>query len=203
MTISLETLNRPGYCERLESLSLPALVRVAQDGAGLAPTAAETLLGITAGDIALQALELSQKGYVSFIKSAACTTTDAVTIELIARGVTFPASSVRRIEITAHSCDDAGVASYERRFVIEGAATPVIGTFGGVAATETTMLKGSAGSEVAFDYTRTEQAAAESQTFALAAGASTLTFTYTGQSGDVTNVWFQVKVFPKIALPFV
>lgn len=202
MSTSNLTLSRVAYCERLESLSPRALLGLALDGQGLAPTTAETTLGLTAGEIAAQALELATKGYVKFVRTGRCTTTDTITLELIARGVTFDAGFVRRIEISAHSVDDAGVASYERRFVIEGGATPTINTFGGVGTTETTMLKGSAGSEVAFDYTRTVQAGTEDQTFALAAGASTLTFTYTGQSGDVTNVYFEIRVFPKLALTF-
>lgn len=202
MTTSNLTLSRVAYCERLEDFKIAKLLAIGLSG-GLAPTAAETLLGLTAGDIADQALELATKGYVSFTRTGTCSTNDAVTLELVARGVSaVSASFVRRIEILAHSVDDAGVASFERRFIIEGGATPTINTFGGVETTEGTMLKGSAGSEVAFDYARTVQVGTEAQTFGFAAGAGTLTFTYTGQSGDVTNFRFEVRVFPKVALTF-
>lgn len=201
MATSNLTLSRVAYCERLEDLSLRQLLAVGQSG-GLAPTTAETALGLTAGDIADQAIELATQGFISFTRTGTCSTNDAVTLELIARGVTCSAGFVRRIEVDSISVDDAGLCAFERRFVIEGGATPTIQVFGEAAAAETTMLKGSAGSEVAFDYTRTQPASSEAQTFGLAAGASTLTFTYTGQSGDVTNFRFRVKVFPKVALTF-
>ena len=136
MTTSNLTLNRPGYCERLEFLGLPELLRVGLDGSGMAPTTAETALGITAGDIAAQALELAHKGYVSFVRTGRCTTNDTITLELVARGVTADAGFVRRIEIRAHSVDDAGLVSFERRFIIEGASTPIVDIFLGDNATE-------------------------------------------------------------------
>lgn len=202
MSTSNLTLNRPGYCERLEFLALPDLLKVGLDGAGLNPTTAETALGITAGDIAAQALELAHKGYVSFVRTGRCTTNDTITLELVARGVTADAGFVRRIEIRAHSVDDAGVASYERRFIVEGGATPTLQFFGGVTGYETQIESAQGGASTAADYTRTQQAGSEAQTFAFAAGAGSLTFTYTGQSGDVTNVWFEIRVFPKLALTF-
>jgi hypothetical protein len=202
MTTSNLTLSRVGYAERIENIAPRTLLRMALDGQGLEPTAAEVLLGITAGDIAAQILELATKGYVSFVRTGNCTTNDAVTLELMARGVTAAASTVRRIEIQAHSIDDAGLASYERRFIVEGAATPVLGTFGGAAAVETTIETATGGASTAIDYTRTVQVGTEPQTFAFAAGAGTLTFTYTGQTGDVTNFRFEIRVFPKIALTF-
>lgn len=201
MATSNLTLSRVAYCERLEDFKLAKLLGIGLSG-GLAPTTAEAALGLTAGDIADQALELACKGYVSFTRTGTCSTNDAVTLELVARGVTASAGFVRRIEIRAISVDDAGVASYERRFEIEGGATPTINTFGGVVTSEETLLKGSAGSEVALDYTRTVQVGTEAQTFGFAAGAGSLTFTYTGQTGDVTNFRFEVRVFPKVALTF-
>lgn len=202
MTTSNLTLSRAGYCERLEGFGLAELLRIGQDGSGLAPTAAETLLGITAGDIAAQALEMALRGYVTFKRTFTCSTNDTVTLELIARGVTADAGFVRRLETRVHSVDDAGVASFERRYFIEGGATPTINYMGGVVTSEETLLKGSAGSEVALDYTRSVQVGTEAQTFALAAGAGTLTFTYTGQSGDVTNGEFEIRVFPKTKITF-
>lgn len=202
MTTSNLTLSRPAYCERLENFGLAELLRMGQDGSGMAPTTAETTLGITAGDIAAQALELALRGYVTFKRTFTCSTNDTVTLELIARGVTFDAGFVRRLEARVHSVDDAGLASFDRRYIIEGGTTPTVTYFGSGSTTEETMLKGSAGSEVAFDYTRTGQAAAEAQTWAVAAGASTLTFTYTGQSGDVTNGEFEIRVFPKTKITF-
>jgi hypothetical protein len=197
-----QNLARVYYCERLEQFDRLTLLRMGTDGTGLTPTSTETTGGLTAGDIAAQALQLALDGYVSFKFTARATTNDAVTLELIARGVSFAAGTTRRVEIYAHSVDDAGVAAYERRFIIEGGTTPTVLNFGENANAETTSLKGSAGSEVAFDATRTVATGTEAQTFALAAGASTLTFTYTGQSGDVTNAVVEIRVYPKSGLVY-
>lgn len=202
MTTSNLTLNRVGYCERLENFGLAELLRMGADGSGLAPTTAETTLGITAGDIAAQALELALRGYVTFRRTGTCSTNDAVTLELIARGVTAAAGTMRRVACLAHSVDDAASASYERSFVVEGAATPVLYHLGGAEAVQRTIETATGGASTSIDLTRTTQAGTEAQTFAFAAGASTLTFTYTGQSGDVTNFDFEVRVYPKSALTF-
>lgn len=196
MTTSNLTLNRPGYCERLEFLGLPELLRVGLDGSGMAPTTAETALGITAGDIAAQALELALNGYVTFRRTGTCSTNDAVTLELVARGVTADAGFVRRIDVRSFSVDDAGLLATEQRFVVTGASTPIVDIFLGDNATE------SGGSSAQVDPSRTVAAATEAQTMAFAAGAGTLTATYTGQSGDVTNFNFEVRVYPKIKLTF-
>lgn len=196
MTASNLTLSRAGYCARLEQLALPDLFKVAQDGSGLTPTAAEVLLGITAGDIAAQALELALRGYVTFKRSFTCSTNDTVTLELIARGVDAPAGTWRRIDILCSSGDDAGVASFHRRYGVLGATTPVLDEFAQLATTPASL-------PVDVDLARTAQAGTEAQTFAMAAGASTLTITYTGQSGDVTTGFFEVRVYPKESLTLV
>jgi len=202
MSLSLQTLNRTGYCERLEGLDRLTLLKMAEDASGIAPTAAEVLLGITAGDIAAQALELALDGYVKFVRTGRATTNDTDTLELVARGVTAGAGFVRRIEISADSVDDAGVSSFERRFIVEGGATPTLGTFGGASGYETQIESAQGGASTAADYTRTVQVGTEPQTFGFAAGAGTLTFTYTGQTGDVTNYRYEIRVFPKRALTF-
>lgn len=196
MATSNLTLSRVAYCERLEDLTPRALLGIALDGQGLQPTTAEAALGLTAGDIAAQALELATKGYVSFVRTGTCSTNDAVTLELIARGVTANAGFVRRIECRAISVDDAGVAAFEQRFIVTGASTPIVDIFLGSDTVE------SGGLSAQVDPRRTVAAGTESQTFAFAAGVGTLTFTYTGQSGDVTNFRFEVRVFPKVALAF-
>ena len=195
MATSNLTLSRVAYCERLEDLSLRQLLAIGQGG-GLQPTAAETTLGLTAGDIADQAMELALRGYVSFVRTGTCSTNDAVTLELVARGVTASAGTVRRVDIRAISVDDAGVAAFEQRFTVTGAATPIVDIFLADNATE------SGGSSAQVDACRTVAAGTEAQTFGFAAGAGSLTFTYTGQSGDVTNFRFEVRVFPKVALTF-
>lgn len=196
MSTSNLTLNRPGYCERLEFLGKAELLRMGLDGSGMTPTTAEAALGITAGDIANQALELALNGYVSFTRSGRCTTNDTVTLELVARGVTADAGFVRRVDVRSISVDDAGLLATEQRFVVTGASTPVVDIFLGDNATE------SGGSSAQVDPSRTVAAGTESQTMGFAAGAGTLTATYTGQSGDVTNFSFEVRVFPKQALTF-
>jgi hypothetical protein len=200
MTTSNLTLSRAGYCEALEQLALPDLLKLALDGSGRAPTAAEVLLGITAGDIANQALELALRGYVTFKRTFTCSTNDTVTLELIARGVTAAAGSVRRIDVTGDSVDDAGVASFHRRYIVEGGTTPTLNVFGGSTGGAVQTTNGLATLDV--DLERTLQASGEAQTLAMAAGASTLTITYTGQSGDVTNGQFEVRVYPKSTITF-
>lgn len=195
MTTSNLTLSRVAYCERLEDFNILQLLGIAQAG-GLAPTTAETALGLTAGDIALQAAELATRGYVTFTRTGTCSTNDAVTLELVARGVTANAGFVRTVECRAISVDDAGVAAYEQRFRVTGASTPIVDIFLGDNSTE------SGGLSASVDPARTVAAGTESQTFGFAAGAGSLTFTYTGQSGDVTNFRFEVRVFPKVALTF-
>jgi hypothetical protein len=200
MSTSNTTLSRVAYCERLEFLDRATLLRIGSDGTGLAPTTAETTLGLTAGDIAAQALQLALDGYVSFVRTGRCTTNDTITLELVARGVTADAGFVRRIQVLGHSVDDAGVASFDRSYVIEGGSTPTVQTFGGSTFAAVQTTNGLATLDV--DLERTQQASAEAQTLALAAGAGSLTITYTGQSGDVTNMQFEVRVFPKLALTF-
>lgn len=196
MTTSNLTLSRAGYCERLEQLGLRELLRTGIDGQGLQPTAAEVLLGITAGDIADQALELATKGYVSFKRTFTCSTNDTVTLELIARGVTASAGSWRKIELVGSCGDDAGVATFTRTYGVLGATTPVLDvTFADYLRT--------ASLPVEFDPERTAQAGTEAQTLAMAAGSGTLTVTYTGQSGDVTTGFFEVRVYPKENLTLV
>lgn len=195
MTTSNLTLSRVAYCERLEDFKLAKLLSIGLNG-GLQPTAAEALLGLTAGDIADQALELALRGYVTFTRTGTCSTNDAVTLELVARGVTANAGFVRRVDCRAISVDDAGVAAFEQRFTVTGASTPIVDIFLGDNATE------SGGSSAQVDPSRTVAAGTEAQTFGFAAGAGSLTFTYTGQSGDVTNFRFEVRVFPKVALTF-
>lgn len=196
MTTSNLTLNRPAYCERLEFLGPAELLRIGLDGSGMAPTTAEALLGLTAGDIAAQALEMALKGYVSFVRTGTCSTNDTVTLELVARGVTADAGHIRRIDVRSFSVDDAGLLATEQRYVVTGASTPVVDIFLGDNATE------SGGSSAQVDPSRTVAAGTEPQTMAFAAGAGTLTATYTGQSGDVTNFRFEVRVFPKVKLTF-
>jgi hypothetical protein len=204
MTTSNLTLSRVAYAERVlenEGRSVADLLRIGLDGTGIAPNTTETALGLTAGDIAAQCLELALRGYVTFKRSFTCSTNDSVTLELIARGVTASAGSYRRIDVLGSAGDDAGVATFHRRYGVLGATTPVLDVFGGStgAAVQTT----SGLTTVDVDLERTEQAAAEAQTLAMAAGSSTLTITYTGQSGDVTTGFFEVRVYPKNSLTLV
>ena len=198
MTTSNLTLSRVAYCERLENFGRAELLRMGMDGSGLAPTSAETTLGLTAGEIAAQALEMALDGYVTFKRSFTCSTNDTVTLELIARGVTADAGSWRRIDLLGSTGDDAGVASFHRRYGVLGATTPVLDVF----PLGTALIDGSP-APVVNDFERTSQASAEAQTLAMAAGSGTLTITYTGQSGDVTTGFFEVRVYPKNALALV
>jgi hypothetical protein len=78
-----------GYCNRLEQFGRAELLRIGTDGSGLAPTTAETTLGITAGSIAQQALALALDGYVQFEFTMASDTNTAGVFNLTTKGVDF------------------------------------------------------------------------------------------------------------------
>lgn len=119
-----------GYCARLEQLDRAALLKMGLDGAGLAPNTAETALGITAGSIAAQALQLALDGYVEFDMLGQTETNDTVTtFNLTDRGVDFlTVGTYRRVEVYAFITSDAEAALIRRDAMVTGAATPVVVT---------------------------------------------------------------------------
>src|SRR5690606_2449420 len=88
----------PAYCQRIESLSHGALLKIGLDGQGFEPDTDEVALGLTAGEIARQCLELALKGYVTLrVEGTTDTNTaDSDALNLSDVGVTFPAATVRR-----------------------------------------------------------------------------------------------------------
>lgn len=119
------------YCGRLEQFGPTELFRIGLDGSGLAPTTAETTLGITAGSIAQQAFQLATKGYVEFVVTMAADTNTAGVVNLTdTLGVDFlTASTSRRVEVDALIKADVDASWVKERYLVACAATPVVYRF--------------------------------------------------------------------------
>ncbi len=122
----LSTPTPVGYCNRLEQFSRRALLSIAQSG-GLQPTAAETALGITAGSIADQALQLALDGYVEFTFTMAADTNTAGVFNLTTRGVDFLTTSCsRRVDVEAFVAADVDKGLVKEELLVACAATPIV-----------------------------------------------------------------------------
>jgi hypothetical protein len=99
-----------------------------QDGTGLQPTTAEAALGITAGDIANQALMLALDGYVTFELKVQTETNDALVFNLTDDiGVdSYKVSTFRRVDWEVYANADADVGMVVGSMIIQGAATTPI-----------------------------------------------------------------------------
>jgi len=118
----------PAYCQRLEDLSRPVLLKLGLDGVGLEPTTAEEALGLTAGEIARQALELALNGYVTLkVQGTTDTNTaDSDAVNLSDVGVTFADATFRRIEVFARCADNDGMGCVFAAAVVDGGTTPIV-----------------------------------------------------------------------------
>lgn len=127
LTPALSVVTPRGYCARLEQFSRRALLKIADSG-GLQPNAAETLLGITAGDIANQALQLALDGYVEFDIAGQTETNDTVTtVNLSDLGVDFlTAGTWRRLEVQAYITADADAGVLQLTAMVAGGSTPLV-----------------------------------------------------------------------------
>jgi hypothetical protein len=195
----LVSINRAAYCERLEDMSPQALMRIALDGQGLAPTAAETLLGITAGDIALQALELATKGYVSFVARIADDTNDTADIILSSRGVTFATGFARRVEACAISADGDNVTMEETTAIVQGHDTlsSAVVTYFGVAHLVTNGLTVAAVNPSKTSVSGLGLTGIGAQTVTIL-NSTGIRVRYTGQSSDVWTGTLIARVYPKV-----
>jgi hypothetical protein len=119
------------YCGRIEQFGQAELLRMGLDGTGLTPTTAESTLGLTAGSIAGQMLQLATKGYVEFVLTMAADTNTAGVLNLTdTLGVDFlTASTSRRVEVDALIKADVDASWVKERFLVACAATPVVYRF--------------------------------------------------------------------------
>lgn len=196
---ALLSISRAGYCARLEQLTPQALMRLALDGQGLEPTTAETALGITAGDIALQALELATKGYVSFIARVSQTTNDTSDIILSDRGVTFGTGFARRIDGCAISADGDNVTMEETAAIIEGNDTlsSAVVTYFGVAHLVTNGLTVAAVNPRKTSVNGLGLTGIGAQTVTVV-NSTGIRVRFTGQSSDVVTGTLIARVYPRL-----
>jgi hypothetical protein len=196
---ALLSISRAGYCARLEQLSPRALLGLALDGQGLAPNATEIALGITAGDIAAQALELATKGYVSFVARLSQTTNDTSDIILSDRGVTFATGFARRIEGCVVSADGDNVTLEETTAIVEGNDTlsSAVVTYFGVAHLVTNGLTVAAVNPHKTSVSGLGLTGIGAQTVTIL-NSTGIRVRYTGQSGDVTTGTLIARVYPQV-----
>lgn len=123
----VSTITPAAYCERLERFSRRTLLGIAQSG-GLQPTTAEAALGITAGSIADQALQLALDGYVEFVFTMAADTNTAGVVNLTdTLGVDFlTADTSRRLDAEVFVSADVDKGLVKEEVLIKCAATPVV-----------------------------------------------------------------------------
>jgi|GEM_PF-5603776 len=196
---ALVSISRSGYCERLESFQPAELLRMGLDGTGLAPTAAEVTLGITAGDIALQALELATKGYVSFVTRVSQTTADTSDVILSSRGVSFATGYARKIEVEAISADGDNVTLEETTAIVQGHDTlsSAVVTYYGVAHLVTNGLGTAAVNPSKTSVSGLGLTGIGAQTVTVL-NSTGIRARFTGQSSDVVTGTMVVRVYPKV-----
>jgi hypothetical protein len=186
--------SRPGYCQRIERFSRQALLRIGMDGTGLEPTTAEAALGLTAGEIASQALALALDGYVEFEYAVSETTNGTDVINLTTRtssiggGVdTTTADGMRKVEYSLQSSDDANYRNFERRFYIKNDTLAVSIVPGSVLLQDALTT---------VDATSGNFGTAGAETLVPSVSSTDVILTYTGQSGDATLATIRVRIFP-------
>lgn len=186
------------YCNRLEGFGRAELLRMGLDGSGLAPTAAETTLGITAGSIAEQALMLATRGYVEFTVTMAADTNTAGVVNLTdTLGVDFlTASTSRRIDVESYIKADVDAGFTKREYFVACAATPVVSALplsindAGGGAAETVRTSAGVG-----DVTEAILVAST----VLSQSSNDIILTLTGIT-DIDTTWVvKIKVYPAFA----
>ncbi len=186
------------YCARLENFSRAALLKLGLDGQGFAPTTAEAALGITAGGIAKQALDMALDGYTTFDFQAVAETNDALTMNLTdLLGIDFlTVSTYRRVAWEVYANADADVGLVKREAIVQGAATPIVIQTAvtsvadiGLATIEAGLLKSVAAGDLL-------AAGAVIPFCSLAQSSNDIVLTYTGISNIDTNATVRVYVYP-------
>lgn len=185
-----------GYCNRLEQFSRRALLSIAQSG-GLQPTAAETLLGITAGSIADQALQLALDGYVTFEFTMAADTNTAGVFNLTTKGVDFlTVSCSRTVEYEIFVKADVDAALLTQKALVACAATPIVYNL-----IKTVEAGGSSAAASVRDIGAGDliSTATVVPTATLSVSTADVVLTLTGVANIDTTWRVLVKVFPKTA----
>jgi hypothetical protein len=195
--MSFLNVSRPAYCQRLENFTRSALLRIGLDGQGLEPNAAEVLLGLTAGEIASQALNLALDGYVEFEYQVSESTNGTDVINLttqvagpprVGGGVnTTLADGMRKVEYSLQSSDDANYRNFERRFYIKHDTLAVSIVPGSVLLQDALTT---------VDATSGNFGTAGAETLVPSVSSTDVILTYTGQSGDATLATIKVRIFP-------
>jgi hypothetical protein len=184
-----------GYCNRLEQFGRAELLRIGTDGSGLAPTTAEAALGITAGSIAQQALQLALDGFVTFEFTMAADTNTAGVFNLTTKGVDFLTTScTRRVGFECLVKADVDAAFLFQESIVACAATPIVynpAITVDPAGTATSIRSIGAG-----DLTST---AVTVPTAVLSVSTADVILTLTGVTNIDTTWVVKVKVYPKVA----
>ena len=184
-----------GYCNRIEQFDRATLLRLGTDGTGLAPTSAETTLGITAGSIAQQMLALALDGFVTFEFTMSADTNTAGVFNLTTKGVDFLTTSCsRQVDWAVFVKADVDAALIERSALVACAATPIVYSqlerLTADAAAVTSIRAIGAGDLLS--------TAAVVPTAALSVSTADVILTLTGVT-DIDTTWVvRVKVYPKV-----
>lgn len=186
------------YCARLEQFSRAKLLKMGLDGTGLAPTTAESALGITAGGIAEQALQMALDGFVTFDYQVVAETADALTVNLTdTLGIDFlTVSTYRRVAFDTFANCDADVGLVHREAIVQGAATPIVIQTAvtsvadiGLATIEGGLLKSVAAGDLL-------ASGAVVPFCSLAQASNDIVLTYTGITDKDTNATVRLYVYP-------
>lgn len=187
------------YCARLESMTRAKLLKLGMDGTGLTPTTAEAALGITAGSIAAQALQMALDGYTTFDFQAVAETNDALTVNLTdTLGIDFlTVSTYRRVRWEIFANCDADVGLVHREAIVQGAATPIVAQTAvtsvadiGLATIENGLLKSVAAGDLL-------ASGAIVPFGSLAQSSNDIVLTYTGITDKDTNATIRLYVYPQ------
>lgn len=186
------------YCARLENYDRASLLKIGLDGSGFAPTTAEAALGITAGGIAAQALDMALDGYTTFDFQCATETNDALTINLTTLlGINFlTVGTYRKVEFETFANGDADVGCVLRTAIVQGAATPVVAQTAvtsvadiGLATIEAGLLKSVAAGDLL-------ASGAVIPFCSLAVSTADLVLTFTGVTNKDMNATVRIYVYP-------
>lgn len=198
MAAAVLSANTPvAYCGRLENYSRAELLKMGLDGSGLSPTSAETTLGITAGSIAEQALQLALDGYVTFYATMAADTNTAGVINLTdTLGVDFlTASCSRRVDVEAYVKADVDAGAVNESYLVACAATPIVYRY----------LQGFTADAAAAANARATVGAGDVTTAILGSAAvlsqssNDVILTLTGITNIDTTWVVKIKVYPKVS----
>ncbi len=184
-----------GYCNRIEQFDRATLLRMGQDGTGLAPTSTETTLGITAGSIANQMLALAVGGFVTFEFTMAADTNTAGVFNLTTKGVDFLTTSCsRRVDVELFVKADVDAAYVFTTSLVACAATPIVynpAITVDPAGTATSIRSIGAGDLIS--------TAVTVPTAVLSVSTADVILTLTGVTNIDTTWVVKVKVYPKVA----